>query len=395
MLSSLTTPADKKNCEGSVIDKGGDPICKEEFVKAVNVLNITKDKLDFTSRETKLHDPEIDQKICLVSFSPAQGATPNEDGFYGMMKVRGSYKNIEDAEERSEYLIKNYDSYNPIFHAEVGKPFPITNLTKFAEKVRDHSLDEKTQAIYDQVKAQTKKENDDKKNTMQERQELMDKQIKIANSDDKDLSPEDLKSKYLEKYISYRLVYASNLERYVKFMTAAQELTANIIASGQNIKKLDDSSSYYRENYKNQLFETYKDAMTISPTFEKYFNINTEADFDNMLIEIDELKQVIERIEKEAILEPPPPVEEIEDEPLPKIEEIDEEVEDAIEKEVQGLADEDKPDTTASTVCGEEESKSDTTPAPVEGDETTPATPPATPAQVEGDESKGDEECHT
>ena len=56
---------------------------------------------------------------------------------------------------------KNIDSYNPIFHAEVGKPFPITNLTKFAKVVRDHSLDEKTQAIYDQVKAQTKKENED------------------------------------------------------------------------------------------------------------------------------------------------------------------------------------------------------------------------------------------
>ena len=53
-----------------------------------------------------------------------------------MMKVRGAFKDNEEATDRSVDLIKNHDSYNPIFHAEVGKPFPITDLTKFAKNIR-------------------------------------------------------------------------------------------------------------------------------------------------------------------------------------------------------------------------------------------------------------------
>ena len=370
MKSSLTTPADASSCTDTVIDKSADPLTSAECKRAINVLDITPDKLDFTVKENGICDPPIDQKICLVSFTPAKGATPNEDGFYGMMKVRGSYTTNEEATDRSSYLVKNHDSYNPIFHAEVGKPFPITDLVKFAKNVRDHSLDEKTQETYDNIKKLRKNEEKKTITEREERQNLMDTQIRIANTDDSKLKPDEIRDKYLEKYISYRLVFASNLERYLHYAKAMKELTANLIASSSNIKKLNESSSYYEENYKNKLFEVYKESMKVSPSFEKYFNINTETDFEEILIDSDEFKTVVDELEEKAVI---PPTE--------ADEESDAAIEDEIEKEVQGIPNDSAAEVDTTPVVDE----SETTPTPVSTSDTTP---------VPGDETKGDD-CHT
>ena len=392
MKSSLTTPADESSCTDTVIDRETDPLPRDECKRAVNVLNITPDKLDFTVREKAVCDPSIDQKVCLVSFTPAKGATPDEDGYYGMMKVRGAFTNNDEATDRSTDLIKNHDSYNPIFHAEVGKPFPITDLTKFAKHVRDHNLDEKSQETYDNIK---KLKNDEKKAAITEREErekLMNEQVRIANTDDKDLNPEELRDKYLEKYISYRLVFASNLERYLYYAKAMEELTANIIASSSNIKKLNESNSYYQNNYKNKLFEVYKESMKVSPSFQKYFEINTDTDFEKILINGDDFKTVVAELEEHAVIPPAEPkkIEEIADEESGDAN--SEDIENEIEKEVQGIPDE---ESTLPPIVegGEDESKSgdDTTPAPVVENDTTPAPPPP---PAEDDETKGDDECN-
>ena len=76
-------------------------------------------------------DPQIPSQIySLHSFVPSKGSTPDKNGVYGMVKFRGSFSSIQEANERSEYLIRNVDSYNSILTGYVGRPFPLTNNNK-------------------------------------------------------------------------------------------------------------------------------------------------------------------------------------------------------------------------------------------------------------------------
>ena len=112
-------------------------------------VQILKDKLNIDIRdyqtETYFCDPSIfNQQIGLVSFVPSKGATPDKDGFYGMMKIRGNYVNEEEANIKAEDLIRNVDSYHEIFHCKVGKPFPITNSTNFSEEIKEIDIKKKS-----------------------------------------------------------------------------------------------------------------------------------------------------------------------------------------------------------------------------------------------------------
>ena len=112
-------------------------------------VSILHEKLNKDVRELQVDkyyaDPKIyGQNICLVSFIPSSGASPDKDGIYGMMKVRGVYATDEEANERAEFIIRNIDSYHEIFHANVGRPFPVTERNDFANTVKSIDIRKKT-----------------------------------------------------------------------------------------------------------------------------------------------------------------------------------------------------------------------------------------------------------
>lgn len=73
-------------------------------------------------------DPPINQQnyYSLHSFTPAPGATPDSDGCFGVVKFRGAFGNLEEADAWAEHLIRNVDSLHEIHIGYVGKEFPLT-----------------------------------------------------------------------------------------------------------------------------------------------------------------------------------------------------------------------------------------------------------------------------
>ena len=128
-MHSLVAPADREKTD-MYKPKCVQPLNPDDLPKAMEALN--KD-ITFAQVDRYYADPQqINQKIALVSFIPSSGATPDKDNIYGMMKVRGVYGSEEEANERAEFIIRNVDSYHEVYHAFVGRPFPVTNSDGFA-----------------------------------------------------------------------------------------------------------------------------------------------------------------------------------------------------------------------------------------------------------------------
>jgi hypothetical protein len=99
-----------------------EPLTEDETIIATSELS----KKAFPQINRKYIDPVIPgQKFSLISFIPAKGTKPNEKGFYGYIKTRGTYNTIEEADSRSEFLIKNVDSTNSIYTCHTGHPVPL------------------------------------------------------------------------------------------------------------------------------------------------------------------------------------------------------------------------------------------------------------------------------
>ena len=134
--NSLTSPEDRdhvrKNYKPRLNER---KLSEEEVQNAMDDLNNTKYVEKYLKVERRYADPvDPTQRIGLVSFVPAKGATPNKNGLYGFAKLRGNYPTEREACEKAEMIIREVDSYHQIYHCYVGRPFPLTLRNDMAKE---------------------------------------------------------------------------------------------------------------------------------------------------------------------------------------------------------------------------------------------------------------------
>ena len=120
-------------------------------------------------------DPRLPgQSIGLVSFLPAKGASPDSEGCFGVLKVRGNFPTAEDAENWSENLIRNYDSFAEIDLVYVGRDFPLmVDNSLYTSSTREIDIRKKVDDVTKSA-LRTKRENEEKEiKTIQERQQKL------------------------------------------------------------------------------------------------------------------------------------------------------------------------------------------------------------------------------
>ncbi len=82
----------------------------------------------FTRADRHYVDPPLsNQDIGLISFVPCNDAKPNKYGVYGFAKIRGTFANVDESDQRALELIQKHDSVHKIYHVKVGTPFPIVH----------------------------------------------------------------------------------------------------------------------------------------------------------------------------------------------------------------------------------------------------------------------------
>lgn len=239
-MHSLVSPSDRTNKPYQV--KAVEPLPDDDVVKAMETLN--KD-LKFAQVDRYYADPNLpNQKIALVSFVPSKGATPDKDNIYGMMKVRGVFATEEEANERAEFLIRNVDSYHDVFHAYVGRPFPVTSSDGFSNELKTIDIRKKTTELISQdilsKKASEKKEMTD----IQDREKNLLEESKRAAAGE---APDPF-----DTYITTQVKRAQLAWTYHETLKKMDQMKVSYNSTAETIQELDKEHPDFIDRYKDQ-----------------------------------------------------------------------------------------------------------------------------------------------
>lgn len=245
LQNSLTSPSDRVNGAQTTFNLGSPSLTEEEVKSALSELNVQTFVNKFPRFERFYADPQLqNQNYGLVSFTPSKGASPDSDGVYGMLKVRGTFATEDEAMLRAEYLIRNGDSYHSIYNTYVGRPFPLCASKKYITDTTEVDIKKK---IVDSTSTEIRKKRDEERQTMKEIQER-EKEL-LADVERKEPDPYDCYTELMVKKAQLSWTYHQTLQKM-------EEMKRNIIKSREEIVKLRAENEDYHEQY----FKRYMDA---------------------------------------------------------------------------------------------------------------------------------------
>jgi hypothetical protein len=267
-MHSLLSPFDKKNQQMRL----NQTFSEEE-------IDILKEKLNKDIRDLQIDryyaDPnQHGQNICLVSFIPSTGATPDKDNIYGMMKVRGVYATEEEANERADFIIRNVDSYHEIFHCKVGRPFPVTEDNEFASTVNSIDIRKKTTELISKDILSKKKQEKEEMEGIQEREKNLLEESKKAQEGE----PMDI----FDEYITMNVKRAQLLWTYKETKEKLKQMKNSYLQSIKRIKEIDIEMPEFKEQYKEKYMSARRDAGIPDEknSFVEYLGLDIETDWD-------------------------------------------------------------------------------------------------------------------
>ena len=219
------------------------PLNQEQLSEAMNDLN-DQSFLKYPRVEKTYADPQIPSQLySLHSFIPSKGSTPDKNGLYGMVKFRGSFATIQEANDRSEYLIRNVDSYNSILTGYVGRPFPlVVDNKKFCTETNEVDLNKKTdEAISKDIKS---KRDEEKRITKEihEKERLLLEDVK-----EKDL--ENNSEDILENYTMMRVKRSQLIFTYNETVAKMNQILKSLEQTDSKIREEDEKSLKNKKEY--------------------------------------------------------------------------------------------------------------------------------------------------
>jgi hypothetical protein len=254
-----------------------EPLTVEQTQQAVATLYDNTSISIFPRVERKYADPVlVNQNYTLVSFVPSRDAQPDADGCFGMMKVRGVFASIEEADERAEYIIRNVDSYQSILTAFVGRPFPLIpqDGEKYGAKLNKIDIKQKTEEVISKdIKA--KRQDDDKEIAdMKRREENLKKDVKV---DMEDLPTE-------EAYTTLRVKRSQLIFTFVENIKKMRELKELVYNTDVEIQEMDKNDPTLIEQYHKRYMDARiesgftEDMVNDTDTFMKYLGNDVNLD---------------------------------------------------------------------------------------------------------------------
>ena len=229
------------------------PLTEKETEFALPVLNRREALTLFRHVDRRYADPEIpNQKITLISFTPSKTAKPDKDGIYGMMKVRGNFATEQEADERAEYLIRNTDSVHDIYHAYVGRPFPVTTKTGFERDLRTIDIRQKVrETISENVLERKKKEKEEIEELQQKEKELLAESERALKNEPRDP---------FEDYITHQVKRAQLVFTYVETKKKMDQMKQSYFTTQKWIEECEKEHPDYSDSYKERYMKARRDA---------------------------------------------------------------------------------------------------------------------------------------
>jgi hypothetical protein len=182
----------------------GTPNLNAEETKAAKseLVNSSFVQYKFPKAQRFRVDPPINQMnyYSLHSFTPSPGAKPDDDGCFGVVKFRGAFGTLEEADAWAEHLIRSVDSLHEIHIGYVGKEFPLTLDPMYFNETHEINLKKKMDTVAkSHLKAAQEKEKQDIDSLKKREKELLESSKQ---------SPEDMKVS-LDHYIALKVKCAN------------------------------------------------------------------------------------------------------------------------------------------------------------------------------------------
>lgn len=289
--TSLTAPLDR---EGSTPSQRSGELTENEVAKAVKELSVS-----FPRREKTFCDPKYsNQIVCLHSFIPSKGATPDADGIYGMIKCRGTFPDIEQSSIRAEEIIRGFDSFHRIYTSYVGQPFPLCDTSKFSQEVNEIDLQKKIDSTMKEdlkvKKEEDRKEIEDIQNREKKLLEegrknelyntkLDERDKKIAAGEPveeeiEEISPDEI----LDKYTQLRIKRAQLIYTFVDTKKKLMQVKSIVKDTEEELKELEKQDPSYLQNYRERYMEARRQAHLPDndESFMKYLGDDIRVDMD-------------------------------------------------------------------------------------------------------------------
>jgi hypothetical protein len=236
-MNSLTAPGDfdkSQVVQGTVQSVS---LSDEQVNQAMSALNVRDALTKFPRVEKYYADPQIiGQNVCLHSFVPAKGATPDKDGVFGMVKCRGVFSTEKEADDRAEFLVRNVDSYHSIYHSHVGKPFPLSRNSRWVSEVSEIDLKKKVGESIDKDVQDKRAEERKAMREIQEREKILRQDVS------QEIDPYD-------RYTELQVKRAQMSWTYVETIKKLDEYKRIIMKSREDISAMDAENIDYRAQY--------------------------------------------------------------------------------------------------------------------------------------------------
>lgn len=215
------------------------------------------------------------QVFALHSFVPVKGATPDKNGVYGFVKFRGTYATLEEANSRAEFLVRNVDSYNPIFTSYVGRPFPLaTDTKKYVQETKEVDIRKQaTESISEAIRKKKQEEKSDIDDIKEREQKLLEETGEFTEPDP------------YEKYTTLRSKRANLVWTFVETQKKLREYREKILASQVEIEEMEKESEDYEKQYLERFYEARRsvgltDDQIDDSNFIKYMREENVRDID-------------------------------------------------------------------------------------------------------------------
>jgi hypothetical protein len=271
-MHSLLSPSDRQDAPYTPKSVEG-PLNPDALKNAMDTLskNIT-----FAQVDRYYADPyQPNQKIALVSFIPSSGSKPDKDNIYGMMKVRGVYATEEEANERAEFLIRNVDSYHEVYHAYVGRPFPVTTSEGYTTEIKKIDIRQKTTDIISEDILQKKKAERGEMEDIKDREkQLLDESKRAQAGEPKDI---------FEEYITENVKRAQLVWTYHETKTKMDQMKDSFEKATIRIKEIDEKEPEFVDKYRDKYMEARRQSgiPDDNNSFIQYLGLDLAASIEN------------------------------------------------------------------------------------------------------------------
>ena len=248
--NSLTAPKDRDREKRWRPEQGAAALTEEEVKSAIESLDNTSFTDRFPRVDRTYADPPIPlQTIGLISFTPAKGAIPNENGVFGFAKLRGNYASQLEASQRAEAIIRNIDSYHQIYHTWVGRPFPVTASSKYSAETDEVDM---RKDMVKSVSSSIKTKKDKEQREMQEIKKREEALLAESRADPADADP-------YEEYITLRVKKAQLSWTYLEHIKKIEEIKEIIIRTRKELDIIDSKEPEFKTKYYEKYMKARED----------------------------------------------------------------------------------------------------------------------------------------